>query len=80
MEIIMKIKMLRDIEASCNISGNATRIYKNAEIVDCTEPWQVELANNFVNGNLAMEVKVDAPTETKAKKKVTKKKATKAKG
>ena len=76
----MKIKMLADTEASCNISGNATRVYKNNEIIDCTEQWQIELANNFVNSNLAMEVKVDAPTETKAKKKVTKKKATKAKG
>jgi hypothetical protein len=76
----MKIKMLVDAKGSANISGNATRIYKNAEIVECTEQWQVELANNFVNSNLAMEIKVDAPTETKVKKKVTKKKATKSKG
>tara|TARA_R110001599_G_C11794776_1_gene614174 strand:+ start:191 stop:421 length:231 start_codon:yes stop_codon:yes gene_type:complete len=76
----MKIKMLADIKASCNESGNATRIYKNAEIIECSEQWQVELANNFVNSNLAIEIKIDAPTETKAKKKVTKKKATKSKG
>ena len=76
----MKVKMLKDTEASCNISGNATRIYQNAEIIECNEQWQIELANNFVLSNLAIEVKVDAPKETKAKKKVTKKKATKAKG
>lgn len=71
----MKIKMLRDVKASSNESGNATRIYKNDEIIDCTQQWQVELAQNFMSNNSAIEVKVDAPKETK--KKVVKKKTTK---
>jgi hypothetical protein len=75
MEINMKIKMLRDVKASSNESGNATRIYKNDEIIDCTQQWQVELAQNFMSNNSAIEVKVDAPKETK--KKVVKKKTTK---
>tara|TARA_R100001460_G_scaffold22604_1_gene45952 strand:+ start:5165 stop:5395 length:231 start_codon:yes stop_codon:yes gene_type:complete len=75
----MKIKMLADIKASCNASGNATRIYKNAEIVDCDEQWQKDLANNLVASNVAMEIKIDEPVETKAKKKATKKKTTKKK-
>ena len=75
----MKIKMLADAKASCNESGNATRIYKNAEIVECKEQWQKDLANNLVASNLAMEIKIDEPQETKAKKKVTKKKTTKKK-
>ena len=75
----MKIKMLADAKASCNESGNATRIYKNAEIVECKEQWQKDLANNLVASNLAMEIKIDEPQATKAKKKVTKKKTTKKK-
>ena len=71
----MKIKMLRDVKASSNESGNATRIYKNDEIIDCTQQWQVELAQNLMTDNSAIEVKVDAPKETK--KKVVKKKTTK---
>ena len=79
----MKIKMLRDVKASSNESGNATRIYKNDEIIDCKEKWQIDLANNFMSNNSAIEVKVDEPKETKkkaVKKKTTKKKATKSKG
>tara|TARA_R110001592_G_scaffold9025_1_gene48442 strand:- start:3780 stop:4016 length:237 start_codon:yes stop_codon:yes gene_type:complete len=75
MEISMKIKMLKDIEASSNMSGNATRIYKNNEIIDCDADWKVEIGKNFVNSNFAIEVKIDAPKETK--KKVVKKKTTK---
>ncbi len=80
----MKIKMLRDVKGSSNESGNATRIYQNNEIIDCDKQWKVDLANNFMSNNSAIEVKVDEPKETKAKtktkKKATKKKATKSKG
>ena len=79
----MKIKMLADVKASCNESGNATRIYKNGEIIDCDKQWQKDIATNFLNSNLAIEVKIDEPKETKkktVKKKTTKKKATKSKG
>lgn len=77
----MKIKMLRDVKGSSNESGNATRVYKNNEIIDCDKQWKIELANNFISNNSAIEVKVDEPQETKAKtkKKVTKKKTTKKK-
>jgi len=47
----MKIKMLRDVEGSSNKSGNASRIYKNDEIIDCKEKWQIDLANNFMSNN-----------------------------
>ena len=36
----MKIKMLRDVKASANESGNATKIYKNGDIIDCEKDWQ----------------------------------------
>ena len=77
----MKIKMLRDVKGSSNESGNATRVYKNNEIFDCDKQWKVDLANNFISNNSAIEVKIDEPKETKAKtkKKVTKKKTTKKK-
>ena len=65
----MKIKMLKDM------SGNATRIYKNNEIIDCDADWKVEIGKNFVNNNFAIEVKIDTPKETK--KKIVKKKTTK---
>jgi len=73
----MKIKMLKNIEGSANKSGNASRMYKQDEIVDCSQDWQVNLANSFVTSGFAMEVKIDEPKETKTKKKVTKKKTTK---
>ena len=80
----MKIKMMADVKGSCNESGNATRIYKTDEIIDCDKQWQKDIATNFLNSNLAIEVKIDEPKETKAKtktkKKATKKKATKSKG
>ena len=79
----MKIKMLRDVKGSCNESGNATWVYQNNEIIDCDKQWLIDLANNFMSNNSAIEVKVDEPKETKkkvVKKKVTKKKATKSKG
>ena len=79
----MKIKMLADVKASSNESGNATRIYKNNEIIDCDKKWLEEVGKNFIASNTAIEVKVDEPKETKkktVKKKVTKKKATKSKG
>jgi len=79
----MKIKMLADVKASCNESGNATRIYQNNEIIDCDKEWLKIVGQNFIDNNLAIEVKVDEPKETKkkaVKKKTTKKKATKSKG
>ena len=79
----MKIKMMADVKGSCNESGNATRIYKTDEIIDCDKQWQKDIATNFINSNLAIEVKIDEPKETKkkaVKKKTTKKKATKSKG
>ena len=80
----MKIKMMADVKGSCNESGNATRIYKTDEIIDCDKQWQKDIATNFLNSNLAIEVKIDEPKETKAKtktkKKAMKKKATKSKG
>ena len=80
----MKIKMMADVKASCNESGNATRIYKADEIIDCDKQWLEDIGKNFIASNTAIEVKVDEPKETKAKtktkKKATKKKATKSKG
>ena len=73
----MKIKMLKDTKGSSNESGNATMIYKQDEIIDCDKSWQVTLGQIFLDTGSAIEVKVDAPKETKAKKKTVKKKATK---
>ena len=71
----MKIKMLKDAKGSSNESGNQVRVYKEGEIVDCNQGWLVDLGNVFLGEELAIEVKVDAPTETKKapKKKKTKK-------
>ena len=79
----MKIKMLADMKASCNESGNATRIYQNNEIIDCDKEWLKIIGQNFLDRNVAIEVKVDEPKEPKIKtvqKKTTKKKATKSTG
>jgi len=74
----MKIKMLQSVEGSSNESGNASRMYKQDEIVECSKEWQVNLANSFVSSGFAMEVKIDEPKETKSKKKtVVKKKSAK---
>lgn len=69
--------MLKDTLGSCNQSGNATKMYKQDEIIDCNADWEVALANVFVTDGSAMEIKVDAPKETK--KKTVKKKTTKKK-
>lgn len=73
----MKIKMLKDVTATANESGNASKLYKEGEIVDCIHGWQKTLAEIFLTGGHAMEIKVDSPSQTKAKKKVVKKKTAK---
>ena len=68
--------MLVSVFGSSNVSGNATREYKQDEIVECKEDWQVVLGNIFLQEGQAIEVKVaDKPkvTKPKAKKKVAKK-------
>ena len=75
----MEIKMIQSAIGSANESGNATREYKEGEIISCDKEWQKTLANIFVTEGFAMEFKVSKPTEKKASKKVAKKKATKKK-
>ena len=75
----MQIKMIANCKGSANVSGNVCKEYKKGDILDCKEEWQVNLANTFVTSGLAMEIKVTEPTETKAPKKVAKKKTTKKK-
>jgi len=68
----MNIKMIKETVASCNESGNATKVYKQDEIIECDNQWQIDLANNLVASGLAMECKTVAPKETKkAEKKAT---------
>lgn len=76
----MKIKMVVDAKGSANESGNATMMYKKDDIIDCDQDWKVNLGQIFLDNDLAIEVKVDTPKETKTKKKTVKKKATKKKG
>jgi len=75
----MQIKMTQNAFGTANQSGNASKEYKEGEIIDCKEQWQVDLGNSFVSSGFAMEVKITEPTEKKASKKVAKKKATKKK-
>jgi len=75
----MQIKMTQNAFGTANKSGNASKEYKEGEIVNCKEEWQVNLGNSFVSSGFAMEVKITEPTEKKASKKVAKKKATKKK-
>ncbi len=75
----MQIKMIVNAFGSANQSGNASKEYKEGDIIDCKEQWQVDLGNSFVSSGFAMEVKITEPTEKKASKKVAKKKATKKK-
>ena len=75
----MQIKMTQNAFGTANQSGNASKEYKEGEIIDCKEQWQVNLGNSFVSSGFAMEVKITEPTEKKASKKVAKKKATKKK-
>lgn len=73
----MKIKMLIDAVGTANESGNATKVYKKDEHVECNAKWQQDLASVFVAEGQAMEVKTVEPTETKAKPKVKRKKTIK---
>jgi len=75
----MQIKMTQNAFGTANQSGNASKEYKEGDIIDCKEQWQVDLGNSFVSSGFAMEVKITEPTEKKASKKVAKKKATKKK-
>lgn len=76
----MQIKMTQNAFGTANKSGNASKEYKEGEIINCQEEWQVNLGNSFVSSGFAMEVKITEPTEKKAvKKKVAKKKTTKKK-
>ena len=75
----MQIKMTQNAFGTANQSGNASKEYKEGDIIDCKEQWQVNLGNSFVSSGFAMEVKITEPTEKKARKKVAKKKATKKK-
>lgn len=67
--------MLQDACGTANESGNATKIYKKDEHVECNSKWEQDLASVFVAEGQAMEIKTVEPTETKAKPK--KKKAVK---
>ena len=71
----MKIKMLVDALGAANESGNATKMYKADEQIDCNSKWEQDLANVFIAEGQAMEIKTVEPTEKKAKPK--KKKAVK---
>jgi hypothetical protein len=71
----MKIKITRQVQASCNESGNASKIYAVDEIIDCKHQWQKDLAEILIAESSAIEDKVAEPKETK--KKVVKKKTTK---
>ena len=69
--------MLIDAVGTANESGNATKVYKKDEHVECNAKWQQDLASVFVADGQAMEVKTVKPTETKAKQKVKRKKTIK---
>jgi len=73
----MKIKMLQDAVGTANESGNATKLYKADEHIECNAKWEQDLASVFVSEGQAMEIKTVEPTETKAKPKAKKKKAVK---
>ena len=62
---------------SANESGNASKEYKEGQIIECVKPWQIDLANSFIELGFAIEVKANEPTETKTAKKKSKKKTTK---
>ena len=71
--------MLIDAVGTANESGNATKVYKKDEHVECNAKWEQDLASVFVAEGQAMEVKTVEPTETKttAKPKVKRKKTIK---
>ena len=62
----MKIIMTKTARGSANQFGNETRLYNEGEEIILDQPWKEALARNFVVAGLAREVKVTAPTETKA--------------
>jgi len=75
----MKIKMLMDSCGTANESGNATKIYKKDEQVECNAKWQQDLAKVFVAEGQAMEIKTVEPEEKKVTKKKTEAKPKKKK-
>ena len=44
----MQIKMIANCKGTANASGNVCKEYKEGDILDCKEEWQVNLANTFV--------------------------------
>ena len=75
----MKIKMTQSAFGSANESGNATREYKEGEIISCEKEWEKVLGQIFLDEGFAIEVKIAEPKEKKASKKVAKKKTSKKK-
>ena len=62
----MKVIMTQTALGSANEYGSQTRRYMEGEELALDLPWQKVLAENFISSGLAREVKVTAPTETKA--------------
>ena len=65
----MKVIMTQTGAGSSNQYGSETRLYQEGEEIILDQPWKEALAKNFISSGLAREVKVVAPTETKAKPK-----------
>ena len=69
----MKITMTQTMVGSANQVGSASMEYVRGQSYDMTMPWQIDLANVFVDNGWASEqgrkkqTKVDAPTEGKSK-------------
>tara|TARA_Y100001973_G_C5177698_1_gene323054 strand:+ start:1144 stop:1614 length:471 start_codon:yes stop_codon:yes gene_type:complete len=74
----MKIKMTESIEMSANESGNQSMKVEVDQVLSMDKPWQQKLAQNLIDGGLAIEVKMDEVKKTKKKAKTVAKKATKA--
>ena len=61
----MAIIMTHSAKGSANVYGSETRMYMAGEELKTSEPWQQQLANNFIAAGLARDTKVVSPTETK---------------
>jgi len=85
----MKIKMVVPKAGTANENGTQTRLYGMDEVLDANAPWEIELAQTFLNNGHAIEIKTVEPKETltveaeikeeKPKPKAKKKAAPKAK-
>lgn len=64
-EIIMKIKITKNIVGASNEAGTQTKMYVEGSVFTPVQEWEKRLAQLFMESGHANEIKIVEPTETK---------------